>query len=155
MFWIRNKFQFSLSWSRVGYGTRTIPLYICSMSVLVSYWQSISFLLSLSGEGTNLPREMMEFMTGQGCFPPISDIWWETSSFFLPEQITSFWVPVLWIRIGFSADPDPALYFNADPDPGSQTNSDPDPGSQTNADPYGSKFLKDFWVKKVELLILK
>ncbi len=37
---------------------------------------------------------------------------------------------VLWIRIGFNADPDPAFYLNAD--------SDPDPGSQTNADPWGS-----------------
>jgi hypothetical protein len=35
---------------------------------------------------------------------------------------------VLWIRIGFSAHPDPAFHLNADPDP------DPDPGSQTNAD---------------------
>ena len=39
--------------------------------------------------------------------------------------------PVLWIRIGFKADPDtdpdPAFYHNADPDP--------DPGSKTNAYP--------------------
>ncbi len=35
--------------------------------------------------------------------------------------------PVLWIRIGFHADPDPAIYHNADPGPGSQTNADPDP----------------------------
>jgi hypothetical protein len=38
---------------------------------------------------------------------------------------------VLWIRIGFKADLDPAFYVNADPDPGSQTNADqadPDPG---------------------------
>jgi hypothetical protein len=34
---------------------------------------------------------------------------------------------VLWIRIGFRADPDPAFYLKADPNP--------DPGSQTNADP--------------------
>jgi hypothetical protein len=35
---------------------------------------------------------------------------------------------VLWIRIGFNEDPDPACYLNADPDsdPGSQTNADPD-----------------------------
>jgi|LakMenE01Jun11ns_1017448.scaffolds.fasta_scaffold7408114_1 hypothetical protein len=26
---------------------------------------------------------------------------------------------VLWIRIGFNADPDPAFYLNGDPDPGS------------------------------------
>jgi len=25
--------------------------------------------------------------------------------------------PVLWIRVGFNADPDPAFYLNADPDP--------------------------------------
>jgi hypothetical protein len=38
---------------------------------------------------------------------------------------------VLWIRIGFNAnpDPDPASYLNADPDPGSQTNADPEPNS--------------------------
>jgi hypothetical protein len=35
---------------------------------------------------------------------------------------------VLWIRTGFSADPEPALYLNADQDPGSPTNVDPDPG---------------------------
>jgi hypothetical protein len=39
---------------------------------------------------------------------------------------------MLRIRIGFSADPDPAFYLNADQDPGSQTNAgiyaDPDPG---------------------------
>jgi hypothetical protein len=35
---------------------------------------------------------------------------------------------VLWIRIYFNADPDPAFYLNADPVSGSQTNSaDPDP----------------------------
>jgi hypothetical protein len=34
---------------------------------------------------------------------------------------------VFWIRIGFNADPDSALYLNPDPDPG--------PGSQTNAHP--------------------
>jgi hypothetical protein len=35
---------------------------------------------------------------------------------------------MLWIRIGFSADPelDPAFYLKADPDPESQTNADPD-----------------------------
>jgi hypothetical protein len=37
--------------------------------------------------------------------------------------------PVSWIRIGFIADPDPALYLNADP------GTDPNPGKQTNADP--------------------
>jgi hypothetical protein len=36
---------------------------------------------------------------------------------------------LLWIRIGFNANPDAAFYLNAypDPDPGSQTNADPDP----------------------------
>jgi hypothetical protein len=34
---------------------------------------------------------------------------------------------VLWIRMGFNANPDPAFYLNADLDPGSQTNVDPDP----------------------------
>ncbi len=38
---------------------------------------------------------------------------------------------MLWIRIGFNADPDTALYrylnANPDPDPGSQANADPDP----------------------------
>ena len=24
---------------------------------------------------------------------------------------------MLWIRVGFNADPDPAVYLNADPDP--------------------------------------
>jgi hypothetical protein len=32
---------------------------------------------------------------------------------------------VLWIRIGFNADPDPAFYIITDPDPGSQTNVGP------------------------------
>ncbi len=45
------------------------------------------------------------------------------------KHLTSF--PVLWIRIGFNVDPDPAFfYLNAD--------TDPDSGSQTNADPGGS-----------------
>ncbi len=41
---------------------------------------------------------------------------------------------VLWIRIVFNANLDPAFYLNADPDQGSQTNAnldpypDPDPG---------------------------
>jgi hypothetical protein len=36
--------------------------------------------------------------------------------------------PVMWIRIGFNADPDLAFYLNLDPNPGRQTNADPDPG---------------------------
>jgi hypothetical protein len=40
---------------------------------------------------------------------------------------------VLWIRIGFKADPDPAFYLNVnvDSDPGNKTKwiyADPDPG---------------------------
>jgi hypothetical protein len=40
---------------------------------------------------------------------------------------------VLWIRIGFNADPGLAFYINADddPDPGSKTNADPNRDSQT------------------------
>ncbi len=37
---------------------------------------------------------------------------------------------VLWIRIGFNADPDPDFYLNAD--------LEPDPESKNNADPGGS-----------------
>jgi hypothetical protein len=40
----------------------------------------------------------------------------------------SLFFSVLRIRIGFSADSDPAFLRSADPDPGSQTNADPDPG---------------------------
>ncbi len=35
--------------------------------------------------------------------------------------------PVLWICIGFNADPDPGFVPNADPYPGSLTYADPDP----------------------------
>jgi hypothetical protein len=34
--------------------------------------------------------------------------------------------PVLWICIGFNADPEPAFNLNADPDLGRQTNAEPD-----------------------------
>jgi hypothetical protein len=51
---------------------------------------------------------------------------------------------VLWIRIAFNADPDPAFYLNADPD------TDPDPGSQTNEDPGGSGSGQTFKSQKVE-----
>ncbi len=34
--------------------------------------------------------------------------------------------PVLLVRIGFNAGPDPAFYLKADLDPGGQTNADPD-----------------------------
>ncbi len=33
---------------------------------------------------------------------------------------------MLWIRIVFNADLDPAFNLSADPDPGSQTKADPD-----------------------------
>ncbi len=53
---------------------------------------------------------------------------------------------MLWIRIGFNADPDPAFYLNVDPD------TYPDPGSQTKADPGGSGSLSEFRVIKVKFL---
>ncbi len=42
---------------------------------------------------------------------------------------------MLWIRIGFTADPTPAFYLNADPDPDTkeQTNADPDPGQTSKS----------------------
>jgi hypothetical protein len=43
---------------------------------------------------------------------------------------------VLWIRIGFNANPDPAFYLNADLDPGSQTNADPDPDQTFKSKKY-------------------
>ncbi len=49
-------------------------------------------------------------------------------------------IAVLWILIGFNAEPDPAFYINADPDP--------DPGSRTNAEPCGSGSRLDFDVTK-------
>jgi hypothetical protein len=42
------------------------------------------------------------------------------------------YVAVLWIRVGFNADPDPAFDLKADPD------SDKDPESKTNGDPCES-----------------
>ncbi len=51
---------------------------------------------------------------------------------------------MLWIRIGFYADPDPAVYLNAD--------QDPDPGDQNNADPGGSGSWSLFAVKKFKFL---
>ncbi len=54
--------------------------------------------------------------------------------------------PVLWIRIGFNADADPAFYLNPDPDP--------DPGNQpmrihADPDPDPGQTLKS---QKVEFL---
>jgi hypothetical protein len=40
---------------------------------------------------------------------------------------------MLWIRIGFNADPDPAFYLNVDPDQAQ--------GCRTNADPWGIRIL--------------
>jgi hypothetical protein len=54
----------------------------------------------------------------------------------------SFYQTVLWIRICFDADPDPAFYLNADPDP----------GSQINAVPSGSGSLSDLAVRKIAFL---
>ncbi len=34
---------------------------------------------------------------------------------------------MLWIRLGFIAEPDAAFYLNVDPDPESETNTEPDP----------------------------
>ncbi len=39
--------------------------------------------------------------------------------------------PVLWIRIGFNADPDPAFYLNVDL--GSQNSAEPDHGLTFNS----------------------
>jgi hypothetical protein len=51
--------------------------------------------------------------------------------------------PVLWICIGFNADPEPAFNFSADPDtdPGSQTNADPETGQ--NFTPQKVEFLNE------------
>ncbi len=35
----------------------------------------------------------------------------------MPLHYIKIVVAVLWIRIGFNADPDPAFFVNADPDP--------------------------------------
>jgi hypothetical protein len=39
----------------------------------------------------------------------------------------SVFLAVLWIRLVFNADLDPAFYLNGDPDPGRQSKADPDP----------------------------
>jgi hypothetical protein len=51
----------------------------------------------------------------------------------------------VWIRIGFNADPDPALYLNADldPDPGRKTSAVRDPGQKTCQQGYKKPFLKN------------
>ncbi len=55
----------------------------------------------------------------------VPNIWSTVGIRYTTVNTLLFW-PVLWIRIGFNADPDPAFYLNSDPDPGSQTSADPD-----------------------------
>ncbi len=79
---------------------------------------------------------------------------------------------MLWIRICFNTDPDPAFNLDADPepvfnldadpnpvfnldaapDPAFNRNAAPDPESQTNANPcgYGPGSWSDFCVTKVK-----
>jgi hypothetical protein len=54
----------------------------------------------------------------------------------------SFYQTVLWIRICYNADSNPAFYLNADPDP----------GGQINAVPSGSGSLSDLAVRKIAFL---
>ncbi len=56
---------------------------------------------------------------------------------------------MLWIRIGFNPDPDPAFYLSADtgPDPGSQTNADPDPDSGQIFKSQRVEFLHEKYTK--------
>ena len=49
---------------------------------------------------------------------------------------------VMWIRISFNADPDPAFFVNADPDP--VPDPDPDPGFFDTLN-RGKKILKLFF----------
>jgi hypothetical protein len=49
----------------------------------------------------------------------------------------------LWIRIGCSADWDPAFYLSADPDPESQTNADPDPDPGQTLNSQEVEFLHE------------
>jgi hypothetical protein len=53
-----------------------------------------------------------------------------------------FW-PMLWIRIDFNVDPDPASYLNADPDSGTQTNADQDPDPGPTLPSQKVKFLHE------------
>jgi hypothetical protein len=47
--------------------------------------------------------------------------------FFVAKPLILFVLfSVLWIRIGFNADPDPDFFLYADSDSGSQTNADTD-----------------------------
>ncbi len=53
---------------------------------------------------------------------------------------SSLCTPVLWIRIGLNADPDPAFDLSSD--------SDPEPGSKANADACRTGTWPDFNVSK-------
>ncbi len=55
---------------------------------------------------------------------------------------------MLWIRTGFSTDPDPAFYLNADPDTGSQSNVDPipDPGQTLKSQKFTFHMKNKFTV---------
>ncbi len=60
---------------------------------------------------------------------------------------------MLWIRIGFSADPYPAFYLNAypDPDPGSRTSADPDPDPDPDQTWKSQKL--NFYLKNIPLVL--
>ncbi len=63
---------------------------------------------------------------------------------------------MLWIRIGFNADPDPTFYLSPDPDPGSQTNADlyPDPGQTLKVHKNENFFGFDFEFCIFSLLVM-
>ncbi len=75
-----------------------------------------------------------------------------------PKSILTFFIalnffllPVLWIRISFNPDPDPAFYPSADPDPdsGSQCNAnpslDPVPGQTSQMLKFYMKNIRTLW----------
>jgi hypothetical protein len=49
----------------------------------------------------------------------------------------------VWIRIGFSAEPDPAFYVNADPDPEIQINADPGQTLPSLKDEVATKAMRN------------
>jgi hypothetical protein len=55
---------------------------------------------------------------------------------------------VLWIRIGFNVDPDPAFYLNANPDPAFYLNAD----SDSDPDPQCGSMILKLKVTKVKFL---
>ncbi len=68
-------------------------------------------------------RENRPLLARQTTFPlPPPLRWVPLSSWGLGPRSPTVVLPVLWIRIGFNADPDPdpAFYLNADQNPGSQ-----------------------------------